>query len=220
MRKTRLVLGVAIIGAVLAAAVPANAQTQAKSEGEWFLGVTGGVSAVQNVGGAFGGEIGTKVTSKVLVFGEGLVVTDTATRRRIQTAQSVAAVLQQTQGVTATATLTAPATSFMGGLRLMIHDGGSFKLFVEGMGGMARVVYKPVFLLNGADVTAQLSQFGVTLGSDLTGTANKAAFGGGLGLEVRHNVWYITGKFGVMSIQTPSQPSNVIRATATIGRWF
>jgi hypothetical protein len=102
----------------------------------------------------------------------------------------------------------------------VIHEGGSFKLFVEGEGGMARVVYKPTFTLNGADVTSQLPQFGVTLGADLAGTATKAAYGGAFGVEVRHDVWYINGKFGVLSVKTPSQPSNVIRATVTIGRWF
>jgi hypothetical protein len=220
MREMRLVLRAVVVGAVLMAATPAAAQTVAKTEGQWFLGVTGGASVVQNVGAAFGGEVGTVVTPKISVFGEALVMTDTATRRRIQTAQNVAANLQTTQGTPASATLKAPATTLVGGLRFTLHEGGSLHVFVEGAGGIARVTFKPTFTLNGADVTTQLPQFGVTLGADLTGTTTKAAFGGAIGFEVRHDAWYIDAKVGVLSVKTPSQPSNVVRATATIGRWF
>jgi hypothetical protein len=225
MREMRLVLRAAIAGTVLLVllvlgAAPAAAQVAAKPQGEWFLGATGGAAAVQNVGAALGGEIGGRVTSKIELFGEGLALTDTATRRRIQTAQSVAQILQTTQGQAATATLKAPAGVFVGGLRLTIHEGGSLRIFVEGQGGVARVTFNPTFTLNGADITSQLSQFGVTLGADLAGTTTKATFGGGIGFEVRHNVWYINAKVGMISVKTPSQPSNIVRATATIGRWF
>jgi len=216
MRPFRL--GAFVVG--LACAVPAAAQTVAAPESQWFLGGTGGVAAVQNVGGAFGGEIGTRVTDRLNVFGEVLDATDVATRRRIGTAMSVATALQAAQGVPATGTLKAPTVLIMGGLRYVFHQSGDLRLFVQGAGGVARVTFQPTFTLAGADITSQLAQFGVTLGADLAGTATKAAFGGGLGLELERGVWYIGGQIGLVSIRTPSQPSNVIQATVTLGRWF
>jgi hypothetical protein len=204
----------------LASAVPVAAQTVAAPESQWFLGGTGGVAVVQKVGGAFGGEIGTRVTDRLDVFGVFLTQTDVATRRRIGTAMSVAAVLQASQGVAATGTLKAPAGLFMGGLRYVFHQGGDLRFFVQGAGGVARVTFQPAFTLAGADITSQLAQFGVTLGADLAGTTTKAAFGGGVGLELQRGAWYVGGQIGLVSIRTPSQPSNVIQATATLGRWF
>jgi hypothetical protein len=108
----------------------------------------------------------------------------------------------------------------MGGLRYVFHQSGDLRMFVQAAGGAARVTFQPKFTLAGADVTSQLAQFGVTLGSDLAGSTTKAAFGGGFGAELQRGVWYIGGQIGVASIRTPSQASNVIQATATLGRWF
>lgn len=220
MQQLRWVLGTTMVGAMLATAAPAGAQTTAAPDAIWFLGGTGGASAVQNVGGLYGLELGTRVTPKLDLFGDGYGVTDTATRRRIETAQSVANIIGLTQGTTATATLKAPAAVFVGGLRYTIHQGGSLRIFVQGEGGIARVTFQPAFILGGVDITSTVSQFGVTLGADLAGTTTKPAFGGGIGVAVRHGVWDIGAQFGVISIKTPSQSSNVIQATATVARWF
>jgi hypothetical protein len=216
---SRLVRLAAFVGG-LASAAPVAAQTVATPESQWFLGGTGGVGVVQNVGGAFGGEIGARLTPRLDVFGEVLDATDVATRRRIGTAMDVATALQASQGVAATGTLKAPAALFMGGVRYVIHQSGDLRLFVQGVGGVARVTFQPAFTLAGADVTSQLTQFGVTLGSDLAGTTTKAAFGGGFGAQLQRGAWYIGGQIGVVSIKTPSQASNVIQATFTLGRWF
>jgi hypothetical protein len=220
MRDMRLAVRLAALVAGLASAVPAAAQTVATPESQWFLGGTGGAAAVQNVGAAYGGEIGARVTDRLNIFGEVVGQSDVATRRRIGLAMDVAAVLQTSQGVAATGTVKAPAALFMGGLRYVFHQSGDLKLFVQGAGGVARVTFQPAFKLAGADITSQLAQFGVTLGADLAGTATKAAFGGGLGLELDRGAWYVGAQIGVVSIRTPSQPSNVIQATATLGRWF
>jgi hypothetical protein len=225
MQQSRWVLGFVVAGAWLAAAAPAGAQTLPASTfgppgTSWFIGGTAGAGVVQNVGGAFGGEIGTTVSPKLALFAEGLDVTDTATRRRIGTAQNVAAELQTTQGTPASATLRAPAGIFLGGLRYVVHQSGNLRIFVQGEGGVARVTFQPTFLLGGVDVTSQLAQFGVTLGADLAGTTTKPAFGGGFGVSLRHGMWDLGAVIGVTSIKTPSQSSNVIRATATVAHWF
>jgi hypothetical protein len=218
-RAAKLVRIAAFVAGV-ASAVPVAAQTAPSPESQWFLGGTGGAAVVQNVGGAFGGEIGARLTPRLDVFGEVLDATDTATRRRIGTAMDVATALQASQGVPATGTVKAPAALFMGGLRYVIHESGNLRFFVQGEGGVARVTFQPSFTLAGADITSQLAQFGVTLGADLAGTATKAAFGGGFGVQLQRGVWYVGGQIGVVSIRTPSQASNVIQATATLGRWF
>lgn len=209
-----------VVGAMLTTAVPAGAQTVAAPDTIWFIGATGGASAVQNVGGLYGIELGTRVTPKLDLFGDGYGVTDTATRRRIETAQNVAAIIGISQGATASATLSAPAGVFVGGLRYTIHQGGNLRIFVQGEGGIARVTFQPAFILGGVDITNSISQFGVTLGADLAGTTTKPAFGGGIGVAVRRGAWDIGAQFGVISIKTPSQSSNVIQATATIAHWF
>jgi hypothetical protein len=175
---------------------------------------------VQHVGGIYGIELGTRVTPKLDLFGDGYGVTDTATRRRIETAQNVATIIGISQGATASATLSAPAGVFVGGLRYTIHQGGNLRIFVQGEGGIARVTFQPAFILGGVDITNSISQFGVTLGADLAGTTTKPAFGGGIGVAVRRGVWDIGAQFGIISIKTPSQSSNVIQATATIAHWF
>ena len=220
MQQLRWVVGTTVVGTMLATAVPAGAQTVAAPDTIWFIGGTGGASAVQNVGGLYGLELGTRVTPKLTLFGDGYGVTDTATRRRIQTAQDVAAIIGTTQGTTASATLTAQAGVFVGGLRYTIHEAGNFRIFVQAEGGVARVTFQPAFLLGGVDITKTISQFGVTLGADLAGTTTKPAYGGGIGVAVRHGVWDIGAQFGVISIKTPSQSSNVVQATATVARWF
>jgi hypothetical protein len=220
MREKCLAVALSALAAMVTSVTPVAAQTTASSTSQWFIGATGGAAAVQNVGAAYGAEVGTAVTPKVDVFAELLGMADVATRRRIGTAMDVASVLQLSQGVTASATLKAPATLFLGGLRFVIHQSGGLRIFVQGGAGVARVTFQPTFTLAGADITNQLAQFGVTLGADLAGTTTKPAFGGGLGLEMRHGVWYIGAQAGLVSIKTPSQPSNVVQATVSFGRWF
>src|SRR5579862_8338902 len=121
MQQLRWVLGAMVVGAMLITAVPAGAQTVAAPDTIWFVGGTGGGSAVQNVGALYGVELGTRVTPRLDLFGDGYGVTDTATRRRIETAQNVATIIGISQGAAASATLKAPAGVFLGGLRFTIH---------------------------------------------------------------------------------------------------
>jgi hypothetical protein len=205
---------------LLVAAAPAAAQTVARSDEKMFIGGTGGISAVQNVGGVFGGEFGFRVSPRFDIVAEGLGFTDIATRRRIEAAESVAAVIQASQGQPATGTLKSPAFLGVGGVRIGLYQSGGVRVYVEGTGGFGRVASNPTFTLNGADITSQLQQFGVALGLDLAGTSTHAAFGGAIGVDVKRNKWYVGGHFGVTSVQTPSQATKVLQAGATIGRWF
>jgi hypothetical protein len=216
----RMTVWAGVVAALLVAASPAAAQTVARTNDRMFIGATGGASAVQNVGGVFGGEFGYRVSPRLDIVAEGLGFTDITTRRRIEAAETIAAVIQASQGAPATGTLKSPTFLAVGGVRIAVYSSGGVRVYLEGTGGLARVTTNPTFTLAGADITKQLLQFGVALGTDLTGTTSHGAFGGAFGVDVKQGKWYFGGHFGVTNVQTPSQASKVLQAAATIGRWF
>jgi hypothetical protein len=207
------------VAAVLLWAAPAAAQAPPDPT-RWYIGGMAGGQAVQTLGGQVGGELGVRLNDRVEIFGEAAWLQNVVTRRRIQTAQTVASFLQQTQGGTASATINAPAGYGGAGVRVMLTDGGSLRPYAVGEVGMARVTLRPAFMLGGTNVTTQLPQYGVTLGSDLTGQFTKAAFGAGAGVLVPRGTWYIDASLRLTSIRTDGQPTNVIRVGVGIGRRF
>jgi hypothetical protein len=207
------------IAAVLLWAAPAAAQAP-PAPMRWYIGGMAGGQAVQTLGGQVGGELGVRLNDRIEIFGEAAWLQNVITRRRIQTAQTVAAFLQQTQGSAASATISAPAGYGGAGVRVMLTDGGSLRPYVIGEAGVARVTLRPAFMLGGTNVTTQLPQYGVTLGSDLTGQFTKSAFGAGAGVLVPRGTWYIDGSVRLTSIRTDGQPTNVIRFGVGIGRRF
>ncbi len=86
--------------------------------------------------------------------------------------------------------------------------------------GGARLERKPTFTLGGTDVTGSLSQYGVTLGADLTGRDSHAAVGGGFGLLMPIQKWYLDIGYRVMSIQTTGQATTVNRFHVGFGARF
>lgn len=217
VRKT--ILG--LMAAALLYAVPAAAQTAIAAvpanDGRWFIGGFAGASAVQNAGGTAGGEFGLRLTHAIDVFGEGAWMQDAVTRRRLELAQSVASVLQASQGRAASGTIEAPAGYGGAAIRIALTHGGRIRPYVTAGAGMARITLKPSFILAGADVTANLPAYGVTLGRDLTGNLSKPAFTGGIGVRIPRGAWYIDGGFHVLSIQTDEQVTRVLRAGGGIG---
>jgi hypothetical protein len=80
---------------------------------------------------------------------------------------------------------------------------------------------KPKFTLNGADVTGSIGNFGVTLGSDLTGSYRPSAIGGGVGvLTPFGRRWYFDGSIRLLSVNTVGQRTNLSRITVGMGRRF
>ncbi len=89
-----------------------------------------------------------------------------------------------------------------------------------GEGGAARVTLRPEITIAGSDVTTRLTDFGVTLGEDLTGSSFRPAVGGGLGVLMARGRWLVDGGFRVLSIQMPDQTTNVIGAKFGVGYGF
>jgi hypothetical protein len=228
---TRTVKGFLTVVALIAA-VPATAQTPTPTPGpalqqaatgtptNWFLGGVAGIGAVQNVGALAGGELGYNLTNRMDLVGEITWMQDVVTRRRLGFASTVASYLQSSQGGTATGTIKAPATYGGVALRIMLANQGLLRPYVTVGGGVAQVTYNPTFTLANADVTATITQYGVTLGSDVTERVTNAAVMGSLGVRLLQDRWYVDGGFRVTSIRSTGQATNVVRASGTFGLRF
>jgi hypothetical protein len=144
---------------------------------------------------------------------------DTVTRRRSQSADGLAAYLQREQGLTATATLEAPAWAFLGGARWLFRS-GRLRPYLLGEGGAARVTFRPAITIAGSDVTTRLSGLGVSLGGDLTGSSVRPVVGGGVGVLMSHGRWIVDGGVRLLTIQSVDAGTNVIGAKLGIGYGF
>ena len=229
IQRMRKIGMAAVMAGIVLCPLAAAAQTGAGSmkpaapptsaSGMYIGGVTG-ITAVQNVGAQLGGEFGYQMSDRLSFFGEGVWMQDVVTRRRLDLAASVATYVQTTQGASATGAVVAPSFYAGGGARVMLATSGLIRPFVSGGAGIAHVVLKPDFTVSGSDVSSNMAQYGVTLGSDLTGEMTKPAFQFGAGILVPQGRWYISGEFGVTSIQTPDQTTNVLRVGVGIGTRF
>ncbi len=204
---------------VAPAAQPQAASSPAKGTGFYISG-NAGIASVEHVGGMAGGEAGFRLSDRLEIFGEGVWMEDVVTRRRLEHANTVAAYLQASQGKPATGTVIAPASYGGGGVRFMFMTSGSVRPYATLSVGGAHIALQPVFTLNGTDVTSSIGQYGVTLGSDLTGEVNKPAFGGGGGVRFALTRWYMDGGVRVISIRTSDQTTNVLGVSATAGIKF
>jgi hypothetical protein len=216
---------------VLAMAVPAAAQTpaapkptaptmSASADSGFHIAVLGGLAAVQNVGGLVGAEAGYKVNRNVEIDAEGFWMQDAVSRARLDAATGLATYLTSSLGKATTAVIKAPTTYGGGGVKLFIPMDGDVHPYVTVGAGVARVVLTPTITVAGADVTASLATYGVTLGSDFTGAVTKAAINGGLGVQFDRNKLAIDLGIRLTSIQTDGQKTNVLRAHVGFGYKF
>ena len=208
--------------ALLAAAlsVPQLASAQTSAETKWSLGLEGGAQAVENVGGLGGAQLALHITPRLAIVGEAVYLQDVVTRRRIESASNIATYLSQTQGRTASSSLDVPAWAVTAGVRLTLKTSGGIRPYVIAQGGIARVTLRPAFSLAGADVTTTLSQYGVVLGSDLTGSSAKPVFGGGIGITAGQGPWFFDAAVRILSIQLDGQTANTSTIAFGIGRRF
>mgnify|MGYP001112358194 CR=1 FL=1 len=205
---------------VLALVMVTTGTASAQSHEGLSLGVFGGVSAVEHAGPVGGIELASARSARVHVFGEAAWFGDVVTRRRVETVEAVAAHLAARQGQAATGTIDAPATSFTVGARFLLAESSALRPYVAVQAGIARVTLQPTFELGGTDVTEKLEQYGVTLGEDVTGSAVRPAFGGGLGVLLDRDAWTVDASVRVLRIQTSGQATTVTRLSVGIGRRF
>ena len=140
----------------------------------------------------FGAEGGFTLRPNVHIFIEGGQVLNAGGSAVRDAAEIVAQGLARTQsGVTVSAEQ--PTTFVGGGLRYQVAVSGSrAQPFVLAGGGMARVKQDVKFTAGGNNVTGSLAQYGIVLGTDLSGSFTKAqvTFGGGLVVPVQKRLMF------------------------------
>lgn len=197
------------------------ASAQAADAPQKFVGVTA-QSAFGNVTSqSFGGEVGITVQQNLQVFFEIGSARDVSTPDLGAGAVLIASALSQTQsGVSFS--VKEPATFGIGGVRYLFPIADSkLQPYVLGGFGAAKVTQNVKFTVGGNDVTANLSQLGVVLGSDLSGSFSRPmmTLGGGVVYPIWQRV-IVDFQFRYGRIFAPDQGINLSRAGLGIGIRF
>lgn len=179
-------LAIGVVAATLALSGAAHAQGSATGDQGYVEAV--GQSAFGNVTSQnFGVEAGVGIMRRLQVFVEFGRTRDVSPAELGQAAQVIAGYLSQTQSNVAF-TVKQPATIFSAGLRYtIVPAGGStgrVRPYVMGGVGLARMNKNVAFTIAGSDVTTTLTQYGVVLGTDLTGDSSSAMILGGGGAMI------------------------------------
>jgi opacity protein-like surface antigen len=183
-----------VVAVVLALPWAAGAQTRSLSQAgapgaggsEPSRGYVEGfaASAFGNVTSqAYGGEVGVTLAPGWQVFAEGGQIRNVATDDISNSAQIIAAALSQMQSNVGFS-VKQPATFFDAGIKYLFPTSGRAQPYVTLGGGVARVKQNVTFTIAGVDVTSNLQQYGVQLGSDLSGSFTKAMITLGAGVAV------------------------------------
>jgi len=207
-----------LVGALACSSV-AQAQTTEPSKG--YAEVVA-QSAFGNVTSqSYGGEIGVTIMPGLQVFIEGGQTRDVSTAALGAAAQQIAGYISQVQtGVTFKTK--EPATFGVAGLRYLLPvQTTSVEPYVMIGGGVARVKQEATFAVNGTDVTSSVAQYGVVLGSDLSGSFTKPVLAVGAG--VAWPVWsrmVVDFQFRYGRIFAQDGAINVARAGLGLGVRF
>jgi opacity protein-like surface antigen len=125
---------------------------------------------------SYGGEFGISVTSGLQVFVEGGLVRNAAPSDLAANAAAIANAIQ------AQFTAKEPITFGLAGVRVLLGSSSGVQPYLLGGAGIAHLKKDVAFTVNGSDVTNSIQQYGVVLGSDLSGSLNKTMItvGGGV----------------------------------------
>ena len=208
-----LIVGTLALGGV------AHAQSAAPASKGYVEGVA--QSAFGNVTSqSFGVELGVTIMPDLQVFVDVGHARDTAPSSLGTAAQGIAGWLSQTQS-NVTFSGKQPVTFGLAGVRYRFGSSPKVEPYVMAGGGMAQVKKEVSFSVNGSDVTSTLAQFGVVLGTDLSGSETKPMLTIGVGA-----VWsayqrlIVDFQFRYGRVFTEDEGLNVSRAGVGIGVRF
>ena len=217
---TRAVVALAAAAMVLTGV--AQAQTvRAAQPDMWYVQALGDAAFGNANSQAYGGEVGFTVMPNLQVFVEGGRVNNVAGATVGAAAQLIVTALAQTQSNVGVS-VKEPVTFGIAGVRYLIPvTGTKLQPYVMGGIGIAKVKQDVTFTVGGTDVTAGLQQFGVQLGTDLSGDFTKAmlALGGGVAVPVWERV-VLDVHYRYGRIFAPDQGINVNRAGIGLGVRF
>lgn len=168
---------------------------------------------------SFGVEAGVTVQPRLQIFVEGGQTRDTAPAALGANAQLIAGFLSQTQsGVSFT--VKQPVTFGVAGVRYGAMV-GKVEPYVLGGVGAARVKRDVAFSVGGSDVTSNLQNLGVALGTDLSGSETKAmiSLGGGIAWPAWQRL-VIDLQYRYGRILTSDEGLNLHRAGVGVGVRF
>jgi opacity protein-like surface antigen len=210
---------VLLICGTLALSSAAQAQSAAPASRGYVEAVA--QSAFGNVTSqSFGVELGVGIVQNVQVFADVGYARDTASTELGAAAQVIASFLSQTQtGVSFSGKQ--PVTFGVIGLRYAFAASSKVEPYVLGGAGLAQVKKDVSFTVNGTDATSTLSQLGVVLGTDLSGSETKAMLS--LGAGVVWPVWQkliVDFQYRYGRVFTSDQGLNLSRAGIGIGVRF
>ena len=221
--KSILVL---MVGAIVLCGV-AEAQTTAGSGGAAAEPGTGyvegvGQAAFSNVQSqSYGVEVGYTITTGLQVFVEAGRIRDVATADLGVNAQTIAGALTLAQSSSVSYTAKEPVSFGVAGLKYLIPVSSNLEPYVLGGFGVARYTKDVRFLVGGTDVTGSVAQYGVVLGSDLSGAFSRPMLS--LGLGVTWPAWQrliVDFQYRFGRIFADSQGINVSRAGVGVGIRF
>jgi hypothetical protein len=211
------------------AQTPAPTQTPASGSQEGWKsmldGITisggGGVTFTKKTGGLVYGEIVTKEYWQKTSFSvEGGWMSSVVGATRQDSAQAIATYLAQTQGQTATSTLKVPAGYGAVNVRYTWMTTPRYNVYVLGGGGFGVTSPKSTFTLGGTDVSGSVSQYGVTLGKDLSGSSFGGLANVGVGITMPHKKWVGEASYRFTPIFTNGETTPVNRLNFSIGYKF
>lgn len=226
----------AAVAVLLAVAVPAAAQVPAPSQpgdddaavrpySRWSLGVLSGPQQVGRTGVTLGGEIGIRLRRNLHLAIEAGWMSDVVTTSRTREIDGFVNYVQDAYTVPVTGSIEGPTAFGMVGFKFLPDgarrgEGAGVRPYVTATAGVARVEYTPSFVVDGQPVSgAGMILFNVAIGSDLLGTTNKFAYGGGAGL-IFGDTWYLDLGARVLRIHTTDHPTTVKRLVIGMGRRF
>jgi hypothetical protein len=202
----------------------AGAQTAANPSPEGSTGYIEGVAqaAFGNVTSqSFGAEGGVTVAPKLVVFGEFGWVRDTAPSEVGVAAQAIAGYLTAQQTASVGYSVKQPVTFGVVGVKYLIPYDAEIQPYVLGGMGIARYTRDVSFTVGGTDVTSNISQYGVVLGSDLSGSMTKPMLTAGGGVAwTFHAPLVVDLQFRYGRIFAEGKGINVSRAGIGIGIRF
>ena len=164
-----LAIGVLTVSSVASAQTPTSAPDTDRGYIEGVI-----QSAFGNVTSqSYGAELGVTIRPNFQVFVEAGMVRDVATAEIGVAAQTIAGFLAQTQSNVAFR-VKEPVTFGVAGLKVIVPTAGKVRPYVLGGAGIASVKQDVSFTVGGSDITSSLAtQYGVQLGTDLSGSFSK-----------------------------------------------
>lgn len=204
---------------------PGDADEQRAPYSRWSLGVVSGAQDVSRTGITAGGAVSIRLRKFVHLAIEGGRLSDVVTGSRRTEIEGYAAYIRDAYRVPVTASIEGPTVFGLAGLTFMpdgkpAGESAGFRPYVTVTAGVARVEYKPAFVIDGQPTSgAGVLAYNVAIGRDLMGTTNRFAYGGGAGF-VFGDTWYLDLGARILRIHTTDHPTTVKRLVIGIGRRF